>query len=410
MSRTRAKPTLAVWKFASCDGCQLSLLDLEDDLLALAGAVEIARLPRGDAAAASQGPYDLSLVEGSITTAHDAERIQEVRRMSKTLVTIGACATAGGVQALRNFADVDDFIAAVYASPEYISTLATSTPIAAHVQVDFELHGCPINKRQLLEVVTRVPARRASPASPRRASAPSASAAARCASRSRTGRRASGRSRMPAAAPSARPTTAAASAASARWRRPNTGALMPLLRSQGLDRAARGARVPDLQRRGRAVPEGGWRDELRAQRTIRTDYLARVEGEGALTVQIEDGRVEHAELRIFEPPRFFEALLRGRSFREAPDITARICGICPVAYQTSAINAMENLCGVEVPEPIRMLRRLLYCGEWIESHALHVYMLHAPDFLGYTGAVELARDAPEARRAGPRAEEDRATS
>ena len=131
------------------------------------------------------------------------------------------------------------------------------------------------------------------------------------------------------------------------------------------------------------------------RRTIRTDYLARVEGEGSLTVQIDGSRVERAELRIFEPPRFFEALLRGRMFAEAPDITARICGICPVAYQTSSMNAMENLCGVEVPEPIRMLRRLLYCGEWIESHALHIYMLHAPDFLGYPGAVELARDAPQ---------------
>jgi coenzyme F420-reducing hydrogenase alpha subunit len=130
------------------------------------------------------------------------------------------------------------------------------------------------------------------------------------------------------------------------------------------------------------------------RRTIRTDYLARVEGEGAMTVQLRDGRVERVELEIFEPPRFFEALLRGRSFREAPDITARICGICPVAYQTSAVNALESLCGVDIPEPIRMLRRLLYCGEWIESHALHVYMLHAPDFLGYAGAVELARDAP----------------
>jgi coenzyme F420-reducing hydrogenase alpha subunit len=132
------------------------------------------------------------------------------------------------------------------------------------------------------------------------------------------------------------------------------------------------------------------------RRTIRTDYLARVEGEGAMTVQLSNGVVEHVELRIFEPPRFFEALLRGRAFTEAPDITARICGICPVAYQTSAVNALEQLCGVEVPEPIRMLRRLLYCGEWIESHALHVYMLHAPDFLGYAGAVELARDAPDA--------------
>jgi coenzyme F420-reducing hydrogenase alpha subunit len=130
------------------------------------------------------------------------------------------------------------------------------------------------------------------------------------------------------------------------------------------------------------------------RRTIRTDYLARVEGEGAMKVVLDGDRVEHVELRIFEPPRFFEALLRGRSFLEAPDVTARICGICPVAYQTSAVNALESVCGVEVPEPIRMLRRLLYCGEWIESHALHVYMLHAPDFLGYTGAVELARDAP----------------
>jgi sulfhydrogenase subunit alpha len=130
------------------------------------------------------------------------------------------------------------------------------------------------------------------------------------------------------------------------------------------------------------------------RRTIRTDYLARVEGEGAMSVRLANGAVEHVELRIFEPPRFFEALLRGRSFREAPDITARICGICPVAYQVSAMNAMEAACGVEVSESIRLLRRLLYCGEWIESHTLHVYMLHAPDFLGYDGAVELARDAP----------------
>ena len=136
------------------------------------------------------------------------------------------------------------------------------------------------------------------------------------------------------------------------------------------------------------------------RRTIRTDYLARVEGEGAMTVRIEGGRVEHVALEIFEPPRFFEALLRGRAFTEAPDITARICGICPVAYQTSAVNAVEDLCGVAVPEPVRLLRRLLYCGEWIESHALHVYMLHAPDFLGYAGAVELARDQPAAVERG----------
>ena len=147
------KPTLAVWKFSSCDGCQLSLLDCEDELLALAGAVEIANFPEASRAVV-KGPYDLSLVEGSITTAHDAERIQAVRRMSRFLVTIGACATAGGIQALRNFKDVKEFISIVYATPAYISTLATSTPIAAHVPVDFELRGCPINKRQLLEVIS----------------------------------------------------------------------------------------------------------------------------------------------------------------------------------------------------------------------------------------------------------------
>jgi coenzyme F420-reducing hydrogenase gamma subunit len=146
------KPTLAVWKFASCDGCQLSLLDCEDELLSLAGEIEIAYFLEARRATI-EGPYDLSLVEGSITTPADAERIRRVREMSRRLVTIGACATAGGIQALRNFADVDEFVSAVYAAPEYISTLETSTPISAHVQVDFELQGCPINKAQLLEVI-----------------------------------------------------------------------------------------------------------------------------------------------------------------------------------------------------------------------------------------------------------------
>jgi sulfhydrogenase subunit delta len=148
-----ARPKLAVWKFASCDGCQLTLLDCEDELLALAGEVELAYFVEATSGNVD-GPYDLSLVEGSITTADDAERIQRVRSESKALVTIGACATAGGVQALRNFGDVEEFTRVVYASPEYISTLATSTPIAAHVRVDFELRGCPIDKRQLLEVLT----------------------------------------------------------------------------------------------------------------------------------------------------------------------------------------------------------------------------------------------------------------
>jgi coenzyme F420-reducing hydrogenase alpha subunit len=135
-------------------------------------------------------------------------------------------------------------------------------------------------------------------------------------------------------------------------------------------------------------------------RTVRVDLMARVEGEGALRLRVRDGRVTSAELRIFEAPRYFEALLRGRDAREAPDITARICGICPVAYQMSAVHAIEALAGVTVPAPLAALRRLLYCGEWLGSHALHVVMLHAPDFLGYAGGIELAQDHPEPVRAG----------
>jgi len=141
-----------VWKFASCDGCQLSLLDCEDELLAIADKVEIAYFLEASRATV-KGPYDISLVEGSITTPHDEERIHQVRRMSKYLITIGACATSGGIQALRNFQNVEDFIRTVYASPQYIETLKKSTPIDDHVFVDFELRGCPINKYQLLEVL-----------------------------------------------------------------------------------------------------------------------------------------------------------------------------------------------------------------------------------------------------------------
>jgi coenzyme F420-reducing hydrogenase gamma subunit len=147
------RPTLAVWKFASCDGCQLSLLDCEDELLELAGALDIAHFTEMSRASVD-GPYDLSLVEGSITTPGDAERILAVRQASRRLVTIGACATAGGIQGLRDFAAAGQYVAAVYAHPEYISSLDTSTPIAAHVPVDYELHGCPIDRHQLLEVIT----------------------------------------------------------------------------------------------------------------------------------------------------------------------------------------------------------------------------------------------------------------
>jgi sulfhydrogenase subunit delta len=145
-------PRIAVFKFASCDGCQLTLLDCEDELLAVAGAIDIAYFPEATSGSLD-GPYDIALVEGSITTAHDAERIHDVRARSRVLITIGACATSGGIQALRNFADVREWIPLVYAHPEYISTLATSTPIADHVPVDLELRGCPISKRQLVETI-----------------------------------------------------------------------------------------------------------------------------------------------------------------------------------------------------------------------------------------------------------------
>jgi coenzyme F420-reducing hydrogenase gamma subunit len=149
----RRKPRLAVWKFASCDGCQLSLLDCEDELLAVAGEVEIANFPEASRAIIGRS-YDISLVEGSITTPHDAERIHKVRRASGILITIGACATSGGIQALRNFKDVKEFTSIVYASPQYIETLNKSTPITDHISVDFQLNGCPINKYQLVEVLS----------------------------------------------------------------------------------------------------------------------------------------------------------------------------------------------------------------------------------------------------------------
>jgi sulfhydrogenase subunit alpha len=137
-------------------------------------------------------------------------------------------------------------------------------------------------------------------------------------------------------------------------------------------------------------------------KTIKVDYLARVEGEGALYIKLKNGEVADVKLKIFEPPRFFEALLRGRPYYDAPDITARICGICPVAYQMSAVHAMENAFGVKVDGQLRALRRLLYCGEWIESHTLHMYMLHAPDFMGYQDVAEMSKDHPETVKKGLR--------
>ncbi len=149
----KRKPRLAVWKFASCDGCQLSILDCEDELLVLDGELEIAYFLEATKKA-MKGPYDISLVEGSITTPHDAERIHKIRRLSKFLVTIGACATSGGIQALRNFRGENDYVRIVYPSPKFIESLDKSTPIKDHIRVDFELQGCPVSKLQLIEVLS----------------------------------------------------------------------------------------------------------------------------------------------------------------------------------------------------------------------------------------------------------------
>lgn len=151
---TARKPRLGVFKLASCDGCQLTLLDLEDELLSIAGAIDIAHFPEASSAMNEHGPFDLTLVEGSVSTPEQLAEIRQIRACSKVLVTIGACATSGGVQALRNFVDHEDYIRIVYATPAYVSTLATSTPISDHVPVDFELRGCPISKRDLLELIS----------------------------------------------------------------------------------------------------------------------------------------------------------------------------------------------------------------------------------------------------------------
>lgn len=149
-----AKPRLGVFKLASCDGCQLTLLDLEDQLLSIAGAIDVVHFPEASSAMNEHGPFDLTLVEGSVSTPEQAEEIGRIRASSRYLVTIGACATWGGVQALRNFADHQEFLRVVYATPQYISTLASSTPVSRHVAVDFELQGCPISKRDLLELIS----------------------------------------------------------------------------------------------------------------------------------------------------------------------------------------------------------------------------------------------------------------
>src|SRR5271165_2560707 len=202
---------------------------------------------------------------------------------------------------------------------------------------------------------------------------------------------------MPAAARFARPTGAAATAATARWRRRTR----PPWRASGLRSAPRPSTSVAASGRSTRQPNPSPRRARRmATKTITVDILARVEGEGALDLSISDGRVTSAQLRIYEPPRFFEAFLRGRSYAELPDIVARICGICPIAYQMGAAHAIEDAFGVTVGDQLRTLRRLIYCGEWIESHTLHVLMLHAPDFLGYPDGIRLAEEHGDRVRAG----------
>ena len=338
----------------------------------------------------------------SVTTAHDSGADQgDSQGLAKFLISIGACATAGGIQSLRNWKDVDQFIQMVYATPSYIKTLAQSTPISAHVPVDFELNGCPINKKQALEVVTSLLLGRAQTLLPTR-SALSVSAAALCVSRVRPG--------------SSLPGTADPCGLRSDLSRLQSR-LLWLLRPQGdaQDTASLAAWFSQGYGDERAQPVWGSsgpftptpppfarRAKPMTTKNIIVKYLARVEGEGGLNIQIKDDTVTRVQLKIFEPPRFFEAFLRGRNFTEAPDITSRICGICPVAYQMTAVHAMEAALGVTIPGPIRALRRLLYCGEWIESHGLHVFMLHAPDFLGYQDAIRMAQDHPDTVKMGLR--------
>ena len=252
---TRAAPSLAVWKFASCDGCQLSLLNCEDELLTLAGALEIALFHRDDAAPRSPGPYDLSLVEGSISTPEHLERIQAVRAASRRLVTIGACATAGGIQGLRNFASAGEYVSTVYAHPDYIATLETSTPMADHVEVDLELHGLPDRSPPASRGDHRLP-RRASP------SPPGHSVCQECKGRGNGLRARRSRHGLPrachesrAAGRSARPSTAAASAASVRPTPPTLLARRAGSRrtasSRWTSRACSGPSTPMPRRSGR---------------------------------------------------------------------------------------------------------------------------------------------------------------
>ena len=274
------------------------------------------------------------------------------------------------------------------------------------MKVDFELRGCPINKAQLLEVL-------AAELQGRKPRIPSHSVCVECK------RRGNVCVTVAHGTPCLGPVTqAGCGALCPSFDRgcygcfgpqdtPNTASIAARLRTHGMSEpevmrvfrtfnAASEAFLRESERHERVHRGGGAVNHKLTDggHVLHVGTLARVEGEGAMHIEFRDGKVTDVQLSIFEPPRFYEAFLRGRSYTEPPDITARICGICPVAYQMSACWAIEDACGVTVPEEIRLMRRLLYCGEWIESHALHVFLLHAPDFLGYDGAIEMAADHP----------------
>ena len=295
--------------------------------------------------------------------AHDEQRIREIREQSGVLVTIGACATAGGIQALRNFADVDEFASVVYARPEYIETLATSTPASAHVTVDYELRGCPIDRGSCSTLWPRCWSAANRGCRPPRC-APSAS-----------GRGVTCVTVADGIACLGPVTHAGCGALCPRHHRgcygcfgptatPNMRRDDPAAAPRRHVRRRRRPGLRHLQRHRSSPPSGSGADDEQTDGTLRVGALTRVEGEGALHVELRDGVPETVELNIYEPPRFFEAFLRGRAYTEPPDITARICGICPVAYQTSACNAIEDACGVTLDRrtrraaPAAVLRRV----------------------------------------------------
>ncbi len=385
-----ARPRVAVHKFSSCDGCQLAFLNLGADLLTLAERVELVHF-------AEAGPLDpdtevdVSFVEGSVSTPEDLERIRHIRAHSKILIAIGACATSGGIQGLRNGADTDAWTAQIYEHPEAISSLERSTPIADHVRVDFEIWGCPINSRQMLAAVNSlllgvVPRDNADKVCTecKRLGHPCVMVTRGIAcmgpvTRAGCGALCPGLGRDCYGTPT--PT---------RWQRSSRRRGSAPTRSCGASSRSTARRRPSAPPPTR--PGAAPMTEQNRSVAIHVPVLARVEGEGALDLRIEDGDIRQLRLRIFEPPRYFEKFVEGRSYTEIPDMVARICGICPVAYQVTAAQAFEKLFGVELSPWAQAMRRVFYCGEWIQSHA--------PDFFGCGNAIELAKIAPEEVRRG----------